>query len=225
MDENLFRGIAAVIRENNEDVDRKISVVKRQVKAELTSALSRDFSNELIKDFKESRSYVPGDMVRLRGGVFQAWTDTDQHPLAKDSGWVCLVNGVSEMELKAVGHRGRVLAVEMADGSIVQHSWKEPMPLHKGTWELGKSFEEADEVMWGGSTWRCLVDKTIAEPGTSPDWQMIAQRGKPGKSIQGDAGVPGEKGDKGEDASPVTAAKMVMRSMISELKGIIDARS
>jgi len=225
MDNTLIKSVAAVIRDNNDDIDRKISVIKREVKTDLTRALSRDFSNELIKDFRQNKTYAPGDMVRHRGGVFQTWTDTDLNPLEKDSGWVCVVNGLHSQELKAVGQRGRVLAVEMSDGTILHHSWKEPIPLHQGTWDGTKTYEEADEVMWNGCTWRFQEEKGNSEPGTNENWVLVSQRGKPGKQgLQGDQGPQGEKGADGKDANPITAAKIVMRELITELKGAIDAR-
>jgi hypothetical protein len=227
MDSSIIKGLAKVVQERDDEFERKLSTVKREIKNSLTVSLARDFSNELVKSYKENKLYAPGDMVRHRSGIFQAWGDTDLQPMTKDSGWVCVVNGVHDISLKSVGTRGRVLELEMSDGTVVQNSWKEPIPVHKGTWDGTQSYEEGDETMWNGCTWRCTASKSAAaEPGESDDWMMVAQRGKPGKQgVEGPQGEKGMDGERGSDADPIVTAKVLMRALTQELQGVIDARS
>lgn len=51
---------------------------------------------------------------------------------------------------------------------------------HRGTYKRGESYRKADVVAWGGSTWGAMAE-TMAEPGTSPDWQLLAKKGRDGR--------------------------------------------
>ena len=51
---------------------------------------------------------------------------------------------------------------------------------HQRTFERGASYKKGALVAWDSSTWIAMAD-TAAVPGTSPDWQMIAKRGRDGR--------------------------------------------
>ena len=58
---------------------------------------------------------------------------------------------------------------------------------HRGTYQPGALYERGEEVAFGGSTWRALVDDP-AEPPPNPEcWRLIAQgrrSGAAGKALR-----------------------------------------
>lgn len=52
-----------------------------------------------------------------------------------------------------------------------------PIPIHRGKYETGKAYEQADEVALHGCTWRAKADKPSGEPGASADWLLVAKAG------------------------------------------------
>lgn len=51
--------------------------------------------------------------------------------------------------------------------------------VDRGVWQPG-TFQRGDLVTYHGSTWLASVD-TTAQPGTSADWRLLAQRGRDGR--------------------------------------------
>lgn len=51
---------------------------------------------------------------------------------------------------------------------------------HKRTYEKGTSYKRGDLAVWDGTTWLAMSD-TTAVPGTSPDWQQFAKKGRDGR--------------------------------------------
>lgn len=220
----LLKGVATAISKTKADIETQIASVRRDVKNDLTSILSRDWSGDLVKDWREQRSYRPGDLVRYKGGVWQAWTDTDQHPLSVESGWVCLQNGIDDVTVKYDGSREVGFTVSLSDGTSKTYGLNVPVPVHTGKWEATKSYAEADEVAWSGSTWRSTEDSNTTEPGTEGHkWLLVAQKGSTGRvGPQGERGERGEKGDKGDDANPLTVARIIERNIAEALDNLAE---
>jgi len=51
---------------------------------------------------------------------------------------------------------------------------------HKRTFVNGTSYKRGDLTVWDGTTWLAMAD-TTAVPGTSPDWQQFAKKGRDGR--------------------------------------------
>lgn len=51
---------------------------------------------------------------------------------------------------------------------------------HKRTYEKGTSYKRGDLTVWDGTTWLAMSD-TKEVPGTSPDWQQFAKKGRDGR--------------------------------------------
>ncbi len=51
-----------------------------------------------------------------------------------------------------------------------------PVPMYRGVYADGESYEKGDMVTWGGSVWHCQAD-TTEKPGTD-DWQLAVKKGR-----------------------------------------------
>lgn len=51
---------------------------------------------------------------------------------------------------------------------------------HQRTFERGGHYKRGALVAWDGATWLAMTDTDVT-PGTSPDWQMIAKKGRDGR--------------------------------------------
>lgn len=214
MHDDIAKALGQVVRQVKDDLELKIERSRIEAKAAAQSMMALDVSGQLVKSWKEHKAYRAGDMVTFNGGLFQCMLDTDAHPLKSDGDWACKVNGVSKSYVRVDGIRERAFVTEYSDGTTEEKTYKEPIPIHQGTWETGTAYEMADEVAKDGHMWRSLSDDNTDEPGTSARWQMAAQRGKTGKpGVQGDRGEKGEKGEAGQDADPRTTMKLLLREM------------
>jgi hypothetical protein len=230
----IINGVARAVSEVDAKVTRKVedmqaridevhNQVKRDVRRDIANVMARDWSAELIKDYRLGFQYKAGDLVRHNGGVFQAFTDTDAAPGSDRCGWVCVINGVADTRFEMSGPHRKHIAV-MTDGRAVSHEWRETFPIHKGKWAEGDVYAEGEEVAWDGCTWRAKT-ATGEQPGQSGDWLLVAQRGAAGKrgdlgprGEKGDQGGRGDKGEPGRDADPADAAMIVLRGINEALR-------
>lgn len=83
----------------------------------------------------------------------------------------------SEASLDYDGERG--LIIKGRGGEIVKRL---PIPIDRGYYRDGMSFEKGDIVTEGGSAWLALRD-TKAKPGTEAkdDWRIFARKGRDGR--------------------------------------------
>ena len=74
-----------------------------------------------------------------------------------------------------------------------------PVPIWRGTWEDGKTYQAHDEVTWGGGVWQAVIE-TKAKPGLadaeSRAWLLKVKRGATGAA--GPMGPQGQRGPAGE---------------------------
>lgn len=81
-----------------------------------------------------------------------------------------------------------------------------PIPIWRGIWGAGKTYEPHDVVQWDGSQWYALK-AVSAKPGDespdSRDWKLWVKRGRDGaKGPQGDRGLDGKDGKDAESKKP-----------------------
>lgn len=52
--------------------------------------------------------------------------------------------------------------------------------VHEGVWKVGASYQRGAVVTWQGSSFVAMAD-TTGQPGSSPDWRPLANKGRDGK--------------------------------------------
>jgi len=89
-----------------------------------------------------------------------------------------------------------------ADGTPIPGVLKFAVPLDRGVYVQGKTYEKGDSVSFGGSLWIAQRDtEAIEKPGDgSPAWRLAVKHGRDGR--EGKVGPEGPKGSKGDPGMP-----------------------
>ena len=149
---------------------------------------------------RQKSSYSTQSYVRYLTGV-NGW-EISKEMIAMQLGDL---SNLKLFGIEMTGHSAYLRNVYMT-GTIKQLSndgiTEVPVPAFKGVWTPG-TYWYYDEVVCNGSTWICIVDKTIQEPtDNSTDWLKYVSKGETGvkgdKGDKGDKGATGAKGDKGD---------------------------
>ena len=149
---------------------------------------------------RQKSSYSTQSYVRYLTGV-NGW-EISKEMIAMQLGDL---SNLKLFGIEMTGHSAYLRNVYMT-GTIKQLSndgiTEVPVPAFKGVWTPG-TYWYYDEVVCNGSTWICIVDKTIQEPtDNSTDWLKYVSKGETGvkgdKGDKGDTGATGAKGDKGD---------------------------
>lgn len=124
----------------------------------------------ILPMLEEGKSYPSGVYARHLGGLVKT----------NGSGYDVIVNGLVGITIEHIDERTFQIKAHYTDGHEMTQDVKMPVMIHRGTWKEGE-YERGDCVTRDNSSWHCRVEKTIAMPGTSPDWQLIARKGDRGK--------------------------------------------
>jgi hypothetical protein len=91
---------------------------------------------------------------------------------------------------------GRRIILEFANGETVRKfELTYPVPLYRGVYQDGRSYEHGDQVSYGGSVWIATAD-TAEKPGEGATaWVLANKRGRDGRD--GKDGKPGDRGPEG----------------------------
>lgn len=210
--------------------ERDIIDAKKEVVSQVATHAYQNWSAKLIGDYRVNVSYDVQDLVTHNGGVFQRFAKGEGGPGEERSGWVCLVDGVSNISWETSEDGRYKKRIEyLSSGKVLETEFHDPLPIHKGKWEEGQEYEKGDEVAWSGSTWRSKGEGNGEEPGKGEGWLLVAQRGARGPKgemgVRGDKGERGERGERGlqgESADPADAAALVLRAIAEDGDGFED---
>ena len=147
---------------------------------------------------RQKSSYSTQSYVRYLTGV-NGW-EISKEMIAMQLGDL---SNLKLFGIEMTGHSAYLRNVYMT-GTIKQLSndgiTEVPVPAFKGVWTPG-TYWYYDEVVCNGSTWICIVDKTIQEPtDNSTDWLKYVSKGETG--VKGDKGDKGDKGATGATGLP-----------------------
>ena len=147
---------------------------------------------------RQKSSYSTQSYVRYLTGV-NGW-EISKEMIAMQLGDL---SNLKLFGIEMTGHSAYLRNVYMT-GTIKQLSndgiTEVPVPAFKGVWTPG-TYWCYDEVVCNGSTWICIVDKTIQEPtDNSTDWLKYVSKGETG--VKGDKGDKGDKGATGATGLP-----------------------
>jgi hypothetical protein len=130
----------------------------------------------------ETKVYAEGTYAFYRGGTVRAERTTDPIEDADilKSGWRVAWNGIfEETETEIDGGRFIERTTTYTDGKTWTRKTTTAAMVYRGIW-TDKEFQRGDTATWDGSLWHCEAP-TRGKPGLSPDWKLVAKRGRDGK--------------------------------------------
>jgi hypothetical protein len=67
------------------------------------------------------------------------------------------------------------------EGRTERHEFVFPVPIYRGVWREGETYQRGDTVTWGGSTFIAQKDTPEGKPETSSDWRLSVKAGRNAK--------------------------------------------
>jgi hypothetical protein len=128
---------------------------------------------------EEAKSYQRGTFASHLGGLWHATKATDGM-----DGWECIVEGIASVEHANTGEREVTVTTTLSSGTKSMLAYRFHDIIHRGTYDHAKTYDQGDQVAWGGSTWVALSDG-IKEPPNSANtdkWVLGSKKGAEGAS-------------------------------------------
>lgn len=131
-------------------------------------------SIELEPCIDETKSYPRGTYATHNGGLWRSHEKT--HGMR---GWECIVDGVSNVDIKQDNHRTFSISLERASGAVEVKSFDIPVTIYRDVFKAGNEYQPGDTVTWGGSLWHCN-EATSDKPGEtgSKGWTLAVKKGR-----------------------------------------------
>lgn len=108
--------------------------------------------------------------------------------------------------LKATFDGERTVTLCFKDGTPVEGGViRFDVPIYRGVFEVGRTYEKSDVVTWGGSMWLAQEATSLKPEESGPSakaWKLAVKRGSEGRvGKDGPIGPKGPKGEKGDPGS------------------------
>ena len=88
--------------------------------------------------------------------------------------------GFDDLNVEQIGERTvRFLLTRGADSA--EFDLTLPVPIHRGVFKEGATYEPGDMTTWAGSLWHCNEAKGLKPGAPVSGWQLAAKAGRPGK--------------------------------------------
>ncbi|HAU4359687.1 phage gp6-like head-tail connector protein [Klebsiella oxytoca] len=131
-------------------------------------------SIELEPFIDEKKSYPRGTYATHNGGLWRSHEKT--HGMR---GWECIVDGVSNVDIKQDNQRTFSISLERASGAVEVKSFDVPVTIYRDVFKAGTEYQPGDTVTWGGSMWHCN-EPTTDKPGEtgSKGWTLAVKKGR-----------------------------------------------
>nr|DAZ70031.1 MAG TPA: hypothetical protein [Caudoviricetes sp.] len=131
-------------------------------------------SIELEPFIDEKKSYPRGTYATHNGGLWRSHEKT--HGMR---GWECIVDGVSNVDIKQDNQRTFSISLERASGAVEVKSFDVPVTIYRDVFKTGTEYQPGDTVTWGGSMWHCN-EPTTDKPGEtgSKGWTLAVKKGR-----------------------------------------------
>lgn len=131
-------------------------------------------SIELEPCIDETKSYPRGTYATHNGGLWRSHEKT--HGMR---GWECIVDGVSNVDIKQDNQRTFSISLQRASGAIEVKSFDIPVTIYRDVFKAGTEYQPGDTVTWGGSMWHCN-EPTTDKPGEtgSKGWTLAVKKGR-----------------------------------------------
>jgi len=131
-------------------------------------------SIELEPFIDEQKSYPRGTYATHNGGLWRSHEKTYGM-----RGWECIVDGVSNVDIKQDNQRTFTISLERASGAVEVKSFDVPVTIYRDVFKSGTEYQPGDTVTWGGSMWHCN-EPTTDKPGESGSkgWTLAVKKGR-----------------------------------------------
>ncbi|WP_431625760.1 phage gp6-like head-tail connector protein [Citrobacter braakii] len=129
---------------------------------------------ELEPFIDEKKSYPRGTYATHKGGLWRSHEKT--HGMR---GWECIVDGVSDIDIKQDNQRTFSISLVRASGTVEVKSFDIPVTIYRDVFKSGTEYQPGDTVTWGGCMWHCN-EKTCDKPGEtgSKGWTLAVKKGR-----------------------------------------------
>lgn len=163
-----------------EDVRPILSEALESFHAEIRASIDAAIKSiPTPKDGKDGKDGVglAGAMVSREGHLIVTLSNGE----AKDLGQVCGRDGADFTEFSVEYDGERTLTIKGKGGDIKKRL---PVPVWKGYWRQGMSFEKDDVVTYDGNAWIALKDTSECPgPDKKEDWRLFVRRGRDGEGV------------------------------------------
>lgn len=106
--------------------------------------------------------------------------------------------GFDDIHVQYDGERGFTFTFQQGERVKTFGSFMLPVPIYRGVYKPGQSYERGDVTTWGGSMWHCWETTTMKPGEGSKAWQLAVKKGSDGsRGPEGKSGPQGPKGDTG----------------------------
>lgn len=157
------------------DVEKLTEDVAANIPVPEPGADGKDaLSIELEPFIDEQKCYPRGTYATHNGGLWRSHEKT--HGMR---GWECIVDGVSNVDIKQDNQRTFSISLQRASGAIEVKSFDIPVTIYRDVFKAGTEYQPGDTVTWGGSMWHCN-EPTTDKPGEtgSKGWTLAVKKGR-----------------------------------------------
>ncbi|BCU51181.1 Carbohydrate binding domain [Citrobacter amalonaticus] len=157
------------------DVEKLTEDVAAKIPVPEPGADGKDaLSIELEPFIDEQKCYPRGTYATHNGGLWRSHEKT--HGMR---GWECIVDGVSNVDIKQDNQRKFSISLQRASGAIEVKSFDIPVTIYRDVFKAGTEYQPGDTVTWGGSMWHCN-ESTTDKPGEtgSKGWTLAVKKGR-----------------------------------------------
>lgn len=157
------------------DVEKLTEYVAANIPVPEPGADGKDaLSIELEPFIDEQKCYPRGTYATHNGGLWRSHEKT--HGMR---GWECIVDGVSNVDIKQDNQRTFSISLQRASGAFEVKSFDIPVTIYRDVFKAGTEYQPGDTVTWGGSMWHCN-ESTTDKPGEtgSKGWTLAVKKGR-----------------------------------------------
>ncbi|WP_318780385.1 hypothetical protein [Citrobacter amalonaticus] len=127
------------------DVEKLIEDVAAKIPVPVPGADGKDaLSIELEPFIDEQKCYPRGTYATHNGGLWRSHEKT--HGMR---GWECIVDGVSNVDIKQDNQRTFSISLQRASGAIEVKSFDMPVTIYRDVFKAGIEYQPGDTVTWG----------------------------------------------------------------------------
>lgn len=138
---------------------------------------------EPLPDLDPKERYARGTYACYRGGLIRAQRATDpiEDGDLADAGWIVVMDGVAEESEQDIDSGRQVeRTTTYTSGRKFVRTRQTSSVIYRGIWQA-KEYAKGDTVTRDGSLWIC-DEPTMTAPGLgTPEWKLVAKRGRDGK--------------------------------------------
>jgi len=133
---------------------------------------------EVMPEIDVNKSYPRGTYAIHNGGLWRAYQKT-----AGMSGFECVVNGLSDIDISLKGDRQFTVSLSKSNGQTETRDFTIPVMIYRDVYQAGQTYLPGDCVTFAGSIWHCYAETTDRPNDVgSTGWRLAVKRGRDGRN-------------------------------------------